>query len=103
MDILHHNRALVAVVCLLICGLGCSPVAVAGRHPDEVLFERGMDAAEQEHFAVAHLTLETLLDTYPDSEYGDRARLALQDPRLASCGGWTTSPGCEVVEPVWRQ
>src|ERR1700687_5719633 len=101
MESLPHSKAIVAVICLLLCGLGCSPVgAVADRHPDEVLFVRAMDAAERKHFTAAHLTLETLINTYPDSEYADKARLALRDPRIASCGdGWTTSPDCAIAEP----
>lgn len=78
MDSLPHSKAIVAVICLLLCGLGCSPVgAVADRHPDEVLFERAMDATERKHFTAAHLTLEALINTYPDSEYADKARLSL--------------------------
>ena len=94
---------IVAALSLLLCGLGCSSVrAVADRHADEVLFERAMDAAERKHFAAAHLTLETLINTYPDSEYSDKARLALRDPQIATCGDdWTTSPGCEIAEPAW--
>ena len=102
MDRLPRRRAIVAVSCVLLCGIGCSPVGtVAERHPDQVLFERALDAAERKHFAAAHLTLETLINTYPDSEYADKARLALRDPQIASCGGWTTSSGCEIAEPTW--
>ena len=103
MESLPYSKAIVAAICLLLCELGCSLVgAVSGRNPDEVLFERAMDAAEREHFTVVHLTLETLINTYPNSEYADKARLALRDPRIASCGdGWTTSLDCEIAEPAW--
>jgi outer membrane protein assembly factor BamD (BamD/ComL family) len=102
MDSLPHSKAIVAVSCLLLCGIGCSPIgAVAERHPDQVLFERALDAAERKHFAAAKLTLETLINTYPDSEYAYKARLALRDHQIASCGGWTTSSGCEIGEPAW--
>lgn len=75
-------------MCLLCCGLvGCSPFGEIGlRHPDEVLSERAMDAVEQKHFDVAHVTLQTLINTYPDSPYAARAKSALQDPRIADCG-----------------
>ena len=97
------RRQAVAFICFLLCGLGCSPVAAVGdKHPDEVLFERAMDAAQRKHFTVAHITLETLINTYPDSEYADKGRLALQDPRIATCrDGWTTSPDCKILEPAW--
>lgn len=103
MDSRPHSKAIIAILYLLLGGLGCSPVgAAADRHPDGVLFERAMDAAERKQFTAAHLTLETLIDTYPDSEYADKARLALRDPRIASCGdGWTTSLDCEIAEPAW--
>jgi hypothetical protein len=75
---LTHSKAIVAVICLLLCGLGCSSVgAVADRHPDEMLFERSMDAVERKHFTAAHVSLETLINTYPGSEYADKERLAL--------------------------
>lgn len=103
MDGRPHSKSVVALISLLLCGLGCSSVrVVANRHPDEALFERAMDAEERKHFTAAHLTLETLINTYPDSEYADKARLALRDTRIASCGdGWTTFPDCEIAEPAW--
>jgi outer membrane protein assembly factor BamD len=103
MGSLAHIKALVAVICFMLCELGCSPVgAVAERHPDEALFERAMEAIETKDFTAAHLTLETLINTYPDSQYADKARLALRDPRIASCGhSWTVSADCEIPEPAW--
>jgi outer membrane protein assembly factor BamD len=102
MERLSHSKAVVAVTCLMLCDFGCAPVGrVAERHPDETLFQRAMDAVETNHFTAAHLTLETLINTYPDSEYSDKARLALQDPRIANCGdNFTTSADCEVLEPA---
>jgi hypothetical protein len=58
-----------------------------------------MDSAEQKHFAVARMTLETLVNTYPTSEYADKARLALEDPQIAGCGD--TSSDCQIAEPAW--
>ena len=96
------NR-IAALMCLFCCGLvGCSAVGEIGlRHPDEVLFERAMYAVQQEHFTVAHITLQTLINTYPDSLYAARAKSALGDPRIADCGeAWTTSTECETtLEP----
>jgi outer membrane protein assembly factor BamD (BamD/ComL family) len=103
MDGRPYNKAIIAIIYLLLCGLGCSPVgSTADKHPDGVLFARAMDAAERKHFTAAHLTLETLINTYPDSEYADKARLALRDPRIASCGdGWSNPPDCEIAEAAW--
>ena len=100
---LAHSKSIVAVICLMLCELGCLPVGtVAERHPDEALFERAIDAIETKDFAVAHLALETLINTYPRSEYANKARVALRDPRIAHCGdGWTTSSDCDIAEPAW--
>jgi len=102
------RHAVFAVVCLLgfslmfaalLSGLGCSPIsAVAERQPDEMLFERAIAAVEQKHFSVARLTLQTLVNTYPDSEYADKAVSAFRDPRIATCGDETTSPDCEIAK-----
>jgi len=99
MDSLPHSKRIVAVICLLLCGLGCSPVGAVTDSPDEVLFERAMVAAEGKRFSVAHLVLETLIDTYPDSEYADKASLALRHSRIASCSDWSTSLDC--TESSW--
>jgi len=83
----------------LLSGLGCSPIsAVAERQPDEKIFERAIAAAEQKHFSVARLTLLTLVNTYPDSEYADKAKSAFRDPRIATCVDETTSPDCEIAK-----
>jgi hypothetical protein len=71
--------------------------------PDEVLFKRGVAAMEGRRFDVAHLTLETLANTYPDSEYAPKAKLLLADPRIAKCGEGLLPPDIckgEVAGPV---
>ena len=37
---------------------------------------------------------QTLLNTYPNSEYARKARLALEDPRIAGCGQPWSPPEC---------
>jgi len=95
-------------ICALLCGLtACQPYAEIGSGtPDKVLFDRAMDAVQQKRFDVAHLTLETLVNTYPDSSYARRAEVVLQDPRIANCGElWPTRSGCDGVfdEPEWPE
>jgi hypothetical protein len=71
-------------------------------HPDQVLFERAELAVERKRFDVAHIILQTLVNTYPDSDYASKAQLLLKNPRIAQCGGgWTVpaSSGCD-GEPV---
>jgi outer membrane protein assembly factor BamD (BamD/ComL family) len=66
-----------------------NPIAnVDSKQPDKVLFDRAMDAMKHNRFDVARLSLQTLINTYPDSEYIARAKLAVADSWYAE-GGWT--------------
>src|SRR6202142_1333579 len=57
-----------------------NPIAnVDSKQPDKVLFDRAMDAMKHNRFDVARLSLQTLINTYPDSEYIARAKLAVAD------------------------
>jgi outer membrane protein assembly factor BamD len=47
--------------------------------PDKILYERGLDDMKHGREEVARLTLQTLLNTYPDSEYLAKAKLAIAD------------------------
>ena len=67
---------------------GClvwNDVSVDSKQPEKVLFDQAMDATKHGKYDVAHLTLETLVNTYPDSDYAAKARKILKDPRIASC------------------
>jgi outer membrane protein assembly factor BamD len=64
-----------------------NPLAkVDSKQPDKVLFDRGMDAMKHNRFEVARLSMQTLINTYPDSEYIARAKLALADSWYAEGG-----------------
>src|SRR5207253_2794737 len=52
---------------------------IDSKQPDKVLFDRAMDALKKNRFDVARVTLQTLINTYPDSEYVARAKLAIGD------------------------
>src|SRR5438132_1083359 len=57
-----------------------NPLAnVGSKQPDKVLFDRAMDAMKHNRFDVARITLQTLINTYPDSEFIARAKLAVGD------------------------
>ena len=57
-----------------------NPIAnVDSKQPDKVLFDRAMDAIKHAKYDVARLSLQTLINTYPDSEYIARAKLAIGD------------------------
>ena len=64
-----------------------NPLAkVDSKQPDKVLFDRGMDAMKHNRFDVARLEMQTLINTYPDSEFIARAKLALADSWYAEGG-----------------
>ncbi len=57
-----------------------NPLAnVGSKQPDKVLFDRAMEALKHNRFDVARITLQTLINTYPDSEYIARAKLGVAD------------------------
>jgi len=64
-----------------------NPLAgVGSKQPDKVLFDKAMDAMRHNRFDVARLTLQTLINTYPDSEFIARAKLAEGDSWYAEGG-----------------
>ena len=96
---MHRGWQILSLMTAMLCGLACLKwpgAEFSSRHPDRVLFERGMSALEQNRFDVANMTFQTLVNTYPDSEYASKARVALEDPRIAECGeSWNSSPRCK--------
>lgn len=88
--------ALLATICLCIAlspsahavtikkkkkvDLSANPLAnVKSKQPDKELFDKAMKALKKGKFDIARLDLQTLLNTYPDSEYQMRAKLAVGD------------------------
>jgi outer membrane protein assembly factor BamD len=78
---------------LLLITAACSnkkavnPLAnVGSKQPDKVLFDKAMDAMKHNRFDVARMTLQTLINTYPDSEFIARAKLAVGDSWYAEGG-----------------
>jgi outer membrane protein assembly factor BamD len=64
-----------------------NPIAqVDSKQPDKILYDRAMDALKHNKYDVARLTLQTLINTYPDSEYVARAKLAVGDSWYAEGG-----------------
>src|SRR5271163_1648223 len=82
-----------ALAILLALTVGCTnkksvnPLANVGtKQPDKVLFDKAMDAMKHNRFDVARMTLQTLINTYPDSEFIARAKLAEGDSWYAEGG-----------------
>ena len=60
--------------------LSANPLAnVQSKQPDKELFDKAMNAMKKGRYDVARLDLQTMLNTYPDSEYRMRAKLAVGD------------------------
>src|SRR5690348_13094828 len=94
-----------AVVALLALAVACTnkkvqnPLAnVGSKQPDKVLFDRAMDAMKHNKFDVARLSLQTLINTYPDSEYVARAKLAVGDSWYAE----GTTPALQQAEIEYK-
>jgi len=70
----HHNKVQ-------------NPLAnIDSKQPDKVLYDRAMAALKKNKFDVARITLQTLINTYPDSEYIARAKLSVGDAWYAEGG-----------------
>ncbi len=50
-----------------------------GDQPDKILYEKAVNEIEHGRYDVGRLTLQTLLNTYPDSEFLAKAKLAIAD------------------------
>ena len=51
----------------------------AGDQPDKILYEKATNEIVHSRYDVGRLTLQTLINTYPDSEYLAKAKLAIAD------------------------
>ncbi len=80
------RRVLIALLLAasLLTGVACSnkksanPLAqINSKQPDKVLYDHAMDAMKQHKYEVVRVTLQTLINTYPDSEYVARAKLTV--------------------------
>jgi len=90
---LRRSTIAAVLAVLLMIASGCTnkksvnPLANLGsKQPDKVLFDKAMDAMKHNRFDVARMTLQTLINTYPDSEYIARAKLAVGDSWYAEGG-----------------
>ncbi|MDE3149267.1 MAG: outer membrane protein assembly factor BamD, partial [Acidobacteriota bacterium] len=55
--------------------LSANPLAhVNSKQPDKALYDKAMVALKKGHYDEARLDLQTLLNTYPESEYRMRAK-----------------------------
>jgi outer membrane protein assembly factor BamD len=77
------------IVCIAALGTtllaGClgkkkeAPVAGTSAEPDKVLYAKATEDMKHGRYSVGRLGLQTLINTYPDSEYLAKAKLAIGD------------------------
>ncbi|HXE31926.1 MAG TPA: outer membrane protein assembly factor BamD [Terriglobales bacterium] len=66
--------------CFLQHHANTNPLAnLKSNQPDKALFDAAMGDLDKGKYTVARLNLETLLNTYPDSEYLARAKMGIAD------------------------
>jgi outer membrane protein assembly factor BamD len=89
----RKNCAFISVVVLSSIVLsGCfgkktaPPVAGTSAEPDKVLYERATGDLKKSKYTVARLALQTLINTYPDSEYLAKAKLEIADSYYKEAG-----------------
>lgn len=72
---------LLAAVMLAGCSGMREPAAVPGNsaQPDKVLYDRATNDIKHGRYIQGRLDLQTLINTYPDSEYLAKAKLAIAD------------------------
>ncbi len=56
-----------------------NPITKDTKQPDKVLFDRSIDDIEHGRYEVARITLNTLINTYDQSEFLAKAKLAIAD------------------------
>jgi len=94
---MQRNKTILGLAVVLVLFLGAchnskikNPIAnVDSKQPDKVLFDRALEAMKANKYDVARLSLQTLINTYPDSEFIARAKLGVADSWYAE--GTTTA------------
>ena len=80
-----RTAVLSAALAIAIGVTGCgrdpydNPIANNSEQPDKILFDKAIRDIEKRRYELARLTLQTLINTYPDSEYLAKAKLAIAD------------------------
>ncbi len=73
------------ILSVMVAFSGCkakkyeNPIATDSSQPDKALFDNAVKDLEHSRYEVARLTLQTMINTYPDSEYLAKAKLAVAD------------------------
>jgi outer membrane protein assembly factor BamD len=87
----HAGLLVLCALCLVSSACGrkaAAPKVNSSAEPDKVLFESSMDSINKGKLEVGRLGLQTLMNTYPDSEYLAKAKLGIADSYFKE-GGMT--------------
>ena len=82
---MKHSRTIWIAVLAVTLLAGClgkkkaAPIAGTSAEPDKVLYARATEDIKHGKYTVGRLGLQTLINTYPDSEYLAKAKLAVGD------------------------
>jgi outer membrane protein assembly factor BamD len=77
-----RNALVLAAAAVLLSSCAhryANPIAKQTDQPDKVLFDKAIDDLSHNRFSISRMTLTTLINAYPDSEYLAKAKLALAD------------------------
>ncbi|MFQ5696259.1 MAG: outer membrane protein assembly factor BamD [Terriglobia bacterium] len=79
------SRFFLLAVLLSLAGVGChrhthaEPDLSESAEPDKILYQRAVEDIGNKRYDTARLVLQTLINTYPDSDYLPSAKLAIAD------------------------
>jgi len=69
--------------------------------PDKILYDKAMDDIKHGRHEVGRLNLQTLINTYPDSEYLAKAKLAIADSYYKEGGTANTTQAIQAYEDFY--
>jgi outer membrane protein assembly factor BamD len=79
----HFLAAIIVAGLLTSCGFHRKkyddPITKDTKQPDKVLFDRAIDDIEHGRYEISRITLNTLINTYDQSEFLAKAKLAIAD------------------------
>lgn len=88
---MHRNTKWICLALAATLLAGCGKKAKqadldASAEPDKVLYDRAMNDIKNGKHIIGRLTLQTMINTYPDSEYLAKAKLAVADSYFSEGG-----------------
>ena len=89
---LRHTRTIWILLFAATLLSGClskkkaTPVTDASAAPDKLLYTKATNDIKRGHYTVGRLSLQTLINSYPDSEYLAKAKLAIGDSYYKEAG-----------------